>query len=74
MRELVNSMIGMNIYWKKIGSDVENVTFIMAESYEDGWNKVLKMKGGPSKITIIKAQEYYRLNKCLVGEPVYYQS
>lgn len=65
-------MIGYNVYWVKIGSDLERVTFIMADSHEEAWNKVLKIKGGSNKITIIKAQEYDRLSKSLRNEPVFY--
>ena len=65
-------MIGYNVYWVKKGSDLEKITFIMAENHEEAWNKVLKIKGGSNKITIIKAQEYDRLTKSLKDEPVLY--
>lgn len=65
-------MVGYNVYWTKVGSDSERVTFIMADSHEEAWNKVLKIKGGSKKITIIKAHEYDRLSKSLIGEPIMY--
>lgn len=66
-------MVGYNVYWTKNGSDLEKVTFIMADSYEEAYDKVLRVKGGSSKIIIIRIQEYDRLSKSLMGEPVYYK-
>ncbi len=65
-------LIGINVYWTKNGSDEQKVTFIMALNHEDAWNKVFKMKGGSANITIIKSQCYDRVEKCSVGDAVFY--
>ena len=65
-------LIGFNVYWLKNGSTEEKVTFIMSVDHTEAYNKVLRIKGGPSKVTITKVQEYDRLNKTLVGSPIVY--
>lgn len=69
---MAQELMGVNVYWKKNGTDEEKVTFIMAQDHVDAYEKVLKMKGGTDKITITKAQCYNREKKVLAGNPTFF--
>ncbi|MBD5526836.1 MAG: hypothetical protein HDR02_00280 [Lachnospiraceae bacterium] len=66
------NIMGINVYWKRENSDEEKCTFIMAMSHETACQKVQQIKG--ADIQLLRSQTYDRTQKCLTGEPIYYNS
>lgn len=64
--------IGLNITWRKKNAKKEytNITFVMADTYRNALQKLLRIKGGFEKIVIVSIQEYDRITNEYRNDPV----